>query len=138
MESPKPYKRFTLFHGIPRAQELCESRGGRPGLPSLISLRFLWTYSNTQPMESLKPHHRSTLLMKAPKPPLLEFSGQVSRWVSLSRLFPVCGHCLVVADGRANTDTRMMNVVRVRKARSFQLSKPNTRTATAASNRLCV
>ena len=29
---------------VPRgAQELCESRGGRPGLPSLISLRFLWT-----------------------------------------------------------------------------------------------
>ena len=27
-----------------RAQELCESRGGRPGLPSLINLRrFLWT-----------------------------------------------------------------------------------------------
>ena len=26
-----------------RAQELCESRGGRPGLPSLKSLRFLWT-----------------------------------------------------------------------------------------------
>ena len=26
-----------------RAQELCESRGGRPRLPSLISLRFLWT-----------------------------------------------------------------------------------------------
>ena len=26
-----------------RTQELCESRGGRPGLPSLISLRFLWT-----------------------------------------------------------------------------------------------
>ena len=26
-----------------RALELCESRGGRPGLPSLISLRFLWT-----------------------------------------------------------------------------------------------
>ena len=26
-----------------RAQELCESRGGRPGLPSLISLRFPWT-----------------------------------------------------------------------------------------------
>ena len=24
-----------------RAQELCES--GRPGLPSLINLRFLWT-----------------------------------------------------------------------------------------------
>ena len=29
--------------GTGRAQELCESRGGRPGLPSLISLRFLWT-----------------------------------------------------------------------------------------------
>ena len=28
---------------IRRAQEVCESRGGRPGLPSLISLRFLWT-----------------------------------------------------------------------------------------------
>ena len=26
-----------------RAQELCESRGGRPGLPSLLSPRFLWT-----------------------------------------------------------------------------------------------
>ena len=26
-----------------RAQELCESRGGRPGLPSLINLRFLGT-----------------------------------------------------------------------------------------------
>ena len=26
-----------------RAQELCESWGGRPWLPSLISLRFLWT-----------------------------------------------------------------------------------------------
>ena len=31
------------LHGPLRAQELCESRGGRPGLPSLISLRFLWT-----------------------------------------------------------------------------------------------
>ena len=26
-----------------RVQDLCESRGGRPGLPSLISLQFLWT-----------------------------------------------------------------------------------------------
>ena len=26
-----------------RAQELCECRGGRPGLPSLINLRLLWT-----------------------------------------------------------------------------------------------
>ena len=25
------------------AEELCESRGGRPGLPSLINLWFLWT-----------------------------------------------------------------------------------------------
>ena len=32
-----------------RARELCESRGGRPGFPSLISPRFLWTQSNTQP-----------------------------------------------------------------------------------------
>ena len=32
-----------LLAGRDRAQELCESRGGRPGLPSLISLRFLWT-----------------------------------------------------------------------------------------------
>ena len=31
----------TASHTDP--QELCESRGGRPGLPSLISLRFLWT-----------------------------------------------------------------------------------------------
>ena len=30
-----------------RSQELCESRGGRPGLPSLMNLRFLWVYSNT-------------------------------------------------------------------------------------------
>ena len=30
-----------------RAQELCESRGGRPGLPSPINLRFLWMLSNT-------------------------------------------------------------------------------------------
>ena len=30
-----------LSYLSPRAQELCESRGGRPGLPSLISLRFL-------------------------------------------------------------------------------------------------
>ena len=28
---------------LQKAQELCESRGGRLGLPSLISLRFLWT-----------------------------------------------------------------------------------------------
>ena len=34
-------RRFLMLHS--RAQELCESPGGRPGLPSLISLRFLWT-----------------------------------------------------------------------------------------------
>ena len=33
-------ERGTAQHG---GQEPCESRGGRPGLPSLISLRFLWT-----------------------------------------------------------------------------------------------
>ena len=33
----------TVNHLEVRPQELCESRGGRPGLPSLISLRFLWT-----------------------------------------------------------------------------------------------
>ena len=37
------YKLEGLDLGFVRAQELCESRGGRPGLPSLISLRFLWT-----------------------------------------------------------------------------------------------
>ena len=30
-------------HHQDRAQVLCESRGGRPGLSSLINLRFLWT-----------------------------------------------------------------------------------------------
>ena len=35
--------RFVHPLGAFRAQELCESRGGRPGLPSLIILRFLWT-----------------------------------------------------------------------------------------------
>ena len=33
----------ALLHNLFRVQELCESRGGRPGLPSLISLRFPWT-----------------------------------------------------------------------------------------------
>ena len=31
------------FATVDRAHELCENGGGRPGLPSLISLRFLWT-----------------------------------------------------------------------------------------------
>ena len=34
--------RTTWVH-TRQQQELCESRGGRPGLPSLINLRFLWT-----------------------------------------------------------------------------------------------
>ena len=38
---------YYLLSSLFRAQELCESRGGRPGLPSLINLRFLWTQSNT-------------------------------------------------------------------------------------------
>ena len=36
-------KAFTLKCQIIRAQELCESQGGCPGLPSLINLWFLWT-----------------------------------------------------------------------------------------------
>ena len=40
-DPPPPPHRGLVF----RAQELCESRGGRLGLPSLISLRFLWTLS---------------------------------------------------------------------------------------------
>ena len=38
-------RRGELFTRSVRAQELCESRGGRPGLPSLISLqRMQHTY----------------------------------------------------------------------------------------------
>ena len=38
------FYRSDVDHTGHRAQELCESQGGRPGLPSLISLRFrLWT-----------------------------------------------------------------------------------------------
>ena len=33
---------YIVYFVRGRAQELCESGGGRPGLPSLISLRFLW------------------------------------------------------------------------------------------------
>ena len=34
---------YIYIYTLHITQELCESRGGRPGLPSLISLRFLWT-----------------------------------------------------------------------------------------------
>ena len=51
-------------HMYVRAWTLCcfhsrISRGGRPGLPSLISLRFLWTQSNTQPTISSQSFRRS-------------------------------------------------------------------------------
>ena len=37
------YIYWSMSAGVThRAQELCESRGGRLGLPSLINLRFLW------------------------------------------------------------------------------------------------
>ena len=35
--------RTDWFENVGRAQELYESQGGRPGLPSLINLRFLRT-----------------------------------------------------------------------------------------------
>ena len=37
-----PYNVSAVLPLVLRAQKLCESRGGRPGFPSLISLRFLW------------------------------------------------------------------------------------------------
>ena len=37
------YLHASMARTTIRAQELCESRGGHPGLPSLISLQFLWT-----------------------------------------------------------------------------------------------
>ena len=42
VHKPHLMKRKESRSGL-RAHELCESRGGRPGLSSLISLRFLWT-----------------------------------------------------------------------------------------------
>ena len=36
------YLHASMAHTTIRAHELRESRGGRPGLPSLISLQFLW------------------------------------------------------------------------------------------------
>ena len=60
---------YSAFHHRPpfRAQELCESRGGHPGLPSLINLRFLWTYSNTS----------STAPPPPPSPPSLYCHGDL-------------------------------------------------------------
>ena len=37
------YKRPNMPNLSVRDQELCKSQGGRPGLPSLINLRFLYT-----------------------------------------------------------------------------------------------
>ena len=48
---------------VDKTQELCESRGGRPGLPSLINLRFLWTQSNTQPTQHAVHHFTTTELI---------------------------------------------------------------------------
>ena len=45
-------KKAGACTGSLRAQELCESRGGRPGLPSLINLRFLWTQSSIRTIGS--------------------------------------------------------------------------------------
>ena len=36
-------KKSLVKDSLVRVQELCESRGGHPGLPPLINLRFLWT-----------------------------------------------------------------------------------------------
>ena len=55
-----------LFQQKFRPQELCESRGGRPGLRSLISLRFLWTLSNTQPTVPTKDFGLVKRLCKGP------------------------------------------------------------------------
>ena len=44
VEAPSAYRikdGFLFFFSF--SHELCESRGGHPGLPSLINLRFLWT-----------------------------------------------------------------------------------------------
>ena len=49
------YKEAVL---ISKEPELRSHQGGCPGLLSLISLWFLWTYSNTQPISKEK-HHRS-------------------------------------------------------------------------------
>ena len=49
---------------INRALELCEGRGGRPGLASLISLRFLWTLSNTQQQHDNNPRSIETMRLK--------------------------------------------------------------------------
>ena len=37
-----PLENYSMQTASHRARELCESRGGRPVFPSLISLRFLW------------------------------------------------------------------------------------------------
>ena len=44
-------------------RELCESRGGRPGLPTLINLRFLWMESNTS---TLSPFLTGRMFVREP------------------------------------------------------------------------
>ena len=58
------WKKEYKYNGVyteNRAQELCESRGGRPGLLSLMSLRFLWTWSNTS-TTTLRAHSKTRFL----------------------------------------------------------------------------
>ena len=43
IQSGPPCYLRTTYSTYARTHELCESWGGRPGLPSLINLRFLWT-----------------------------------------------------------------------------------------------
>ena len=55
---------MIIINRINRALELCEGRGGRPGLASLISLRFLWTLSNTQQQHDNNPRSIETMRLK--------------------------------------------------------------------------
>ena len=57
-QSPSPWTLSNKISLRPhnRAQELCESRGGRPRFPSLINRRFLWTESNTRHSTQFRPH----------------------------------------------------------------------------------
>ena len=90
-----------------RAQGLCESRGGRPGLPSLISLRFLWTkatadtqqasarqcghfqrkhwvsayrrhYQRTSPLSAYRRHYQRTVATISVPSPLSAYVATIS------------------------------------------------------------
>ena len=71
-----------------RALELCESRGGRPGLPSLIILRFLWTLSNTQPTrtgQNSRAVWKSRWISSAPVPNKPTISVDVKQHFNCAR-----------------------------------------------------